>query len=91
MSIEVKNNSSAVLSIVGKSNAGKTTLIEKMLPCLVRRGIKVGTIKHDVHGFTMDKEGKDSYRHKQAGAHTTIIASPRTIGMVRESHPDRRL
>src|SRR4030042_6379079 len=91
MSIEVENNSPAILSIVGKSEAGKTTLIEKLLPCLVRRGIKVGTIKHDVHGFTMDKEGKDSYRHKQAGAHTTVISSPNKIGMVRDADHDHAI
>ena len=91
MSVEVGNNSPAILSIVGKSDAGKTTLIEKMLPCLVRRGIKVGTIKHDVHGFTMDKEGKDSYRHKQAGAHTTVISSPNKIGMVRDADHDHAI
>jgi molybdopterin-guanine dinucleotide biosynthesis protein B len=91
MSIEVENNSPAILSIVGKSEVGKTTLIEKLLPCLVRRGIKVGTIKHDVHGFTMDKEGKDSYRHKQAGAHTTVISSPKKIGMVRDVDHDHTI
>ena len=91
MAIEVENNSPAILSIVGKSEVGKTTLIEKLLPCLVRRGIKVGTIKHDVHGFTMDKEGKDSYRHKQAGAHTTVISSPNKIGMVRDADHDHAI
>ena len=88
MSVEVESEGPAILSIVGKSEVGKTTLIEKMLPCLVRRGIKVGTIKHDVHGFTMDREGKDSYRHKQAGAHTTVISSPKKIGMVRDADHD---
>jgi molybdopterin-guanine dinucleotide biosynthesis adapter protein len=91
MPVEAENNSPAILSIVGKSEAGKTTLIEKMLPCLVRRGIKVGTIKHDVHGFTMDREGKDSYRHKQAGAHTTVISSPNKIGMVRDADHDHAI
>jgi molybdopterin-guanine dinucleotide biosynthesis adapter protein len=91
MPVEAENNSPAILSIVGKSEAGKTTLIEKMLPCLVRRGIKVGTIKHDVHGFTMDREGKDSYRHKQAGAHTTVISSPKKIGMVRDADHDHAI
>jgi molybdopterin-guanine dinucleotide biosynthesis protein B len=91
MSVQVRNNSPAILSIVGKSDAGKTTLIEKMIPCLVRRGIKVGTVKHDVHGFTIDKEGKDSYRHKQAGAHTTVISSPNKIGVVRDADHDHTI
>jgi len=91
MSDRIEDYAPAILSIVGKSNAGKTTLIEKMLPCLVRKGIKVGTIKHDVHGFTMDKEGKDSYRHKHAGAHTTVISSPEKIGMVRNADHDHTI
>jgi molybdopterin-guanine dinucleotide biosynthesis protein B len=91
MSVQVRNNSHAILSIVGKSDAGKTTLIEKMIPCLVRREIKVGTVKRDVHGFTIDKEGKDSYRHKQAVAHTTVISSPNKIGVVRDADHDHTI
>ena len=58
----------AIVSIVGPSGSGKTTLLEKLIPELVNRGLKVGTIKHDVHGFDMDRPGKDSWRHKRAGA-----------------------
>lgn len=65
-----------VLSIVGKSGSGKTTLIERILPLLKARGLKVGTLKHDVHGFTMDHEGKDTYRHFAAGADRVVIAGP---------------
>ena len=64
-----------IISIVGKSNSGKTTLIEKIIPELKKRGCKVGTIKHDVHGFEIDYEGKDTYRHFQAGPDTVVIAS----------------
>jgi molybdopterin-guanine dinucleotide biosynthesis protein B len=71
-----------VVSIVGYSGSGKTTLIEKLISALKQRGLRVGTIKHDVHGFEMDRPGKDSWRHKQAGASATIITSPRQIGMV---------
>ncbi len=63
-----------VLSVVGRSNSGKTTLIVKLLPWLTARGWRVGTIKHDVHGFTMDHEGKDTYRHFEAGADRVLIA-----------------
>ena len=66
-----------IISIVGKSDSGKTTLIEKLLPELVRRSYRIATVKHDVHGFEVDREGKDSWRHKKAGAHTVIISSPR--------------
>ena len=68
-----------VLSVVGRSNSGKTTLIEKLLPWLTARGWRVGTLKHDVHGFTMDHEGKDTYRHFEAGAERVLIAGPREL------------
>ena len=57
-----------ILSFVGRSNSGKTTLIERVIPELVRAGYKVATVKHAGHGFDLDTEGKDSWRHKQAGA-----------------------
>ncbi len=77
-----------MVSVVGNSGSGKTTILEKLIPEIKRRGFKVGTIKHDVHGFDMDKPGKDSWRHKQAGASTTIISSPYQIGMVRDVNRD---
>ena len=75
-----------VLSIVGKSESGKTTLIEKIIPELKRRGYRVGIVKHAHHGFEMDRKGKDSYRHRQAGADTVMIASPGQIAMVKSVH-----
>ncbi len=80
-----------LVSIVGYSGSGKTTLLEKMIPEFTRRGFRVGTVKHDVHGFEMDRPGKDSYRHKHAGASTTIISSPFKIGMVRDVDHDHTL
>ena len=77
-----------VISIVGYSGSGKTTLIEKLILEFKLRGFRVGTIKHDVHGFEMDRPGKDSWRHKQAGASTTIITSPKHIGMVMDADHD---
>jgi molybdopterin-guanine dinucleotide biosynthesis protein MobB len=77
-----------VVSIVGKSNAGKTTLIEKMVGELVRRGYCVATIKHNRHGFEIDHEGKDSWRHKRAGAKTTVIASPQRVAVVEDVEKD---
>ncbi|MDD2421820.1 MAG: molybdopterin-guanine dinucleotide biosynthesis protein B [Heliobacteriaceae bacterium] len=65
-----------VLSIVGTSNSGKTTLIEKMLKELKTRGYQVATIKHDIHGIDVDKPGKDTWRHAKAGADVVVIASP---------------
>jgi GTPase SAR1 family protein len=52
-----------IVSIVGHSDAGKTTLIEKLIAELTRRGYRVATIKHDAHCFEIDHPGKDSYRH----------------------------
>ncbi|KPK25703.1 MAG: molybdopterin-guanine dinucleotide biosynthesis protein MobB [Nitrospira bacterium SG8_3] len=81
----------AIVSIVGKSGSGKTTLLEKLIPELTGMGLKVGTIKHDVHGFEIDHPGKDSWRHKQAGSRITIISSPQRIGMVMEVDHDHTL
>lgn len=68
-----------IISIVGKAESGKTTLIEKLIPELNNRGYKVGTVKHAFHGFDMDKKGKDSQRHIDAGADATIIVSKERI------------
>ncbi len=74
-----------VLSIIGKSNSGKTTFIEKLIPVLTKKGYRVATVKHDrSHGFDFDKEGKDSWRHKHAGAVTTILSSPKVLALVRD-------
>ena len=77
-----------IISIVGKSDSGKTTLMEKLLPELVRRGYRIATVKHDVHGFEVDREGKDSWRHKKAGAHTVIISSPQKVALIRDVEKD---
>jgi len=80
-----------IVSIVGKSDSGKTTLIEKLVPELNRRGYRVATVKHDVHGFEVDREGKDSWRHKKAGAHTVVISSPLKVAMIRDVDHDADL
>jgi len=77
-----------IVSIVGKSNSGKTTLLEKLITELVRRGWRVATIKHNIHGFQIDHEGKDSYRHKKAGAHITVLSSPVQLALVRDVDHD---
>ena len=80
-----------IISIVGKSGSGKTTLIEKIIPELARRGYRVCTIKHHLHDFEIDKEGKDSWRHKRAGAHGVIISSPRKVALIRDVDKDMSL
>ncbi len=79
-----------MVSIVGFSGQGKTTLTVKLVAELKKRGFRVGTIKHDVHGFDPDHPGKDSYRHKKAGASVTIVTSPRNIGIVRDVDHDHQ-
>jgi len=74
-----------IISIVGASNSGKTTFLERLIPELRRRGYRVGALKHDVHGFEMDREGKDTWRHRKAGAQTIAIASPMMLGSIRET------
>jgi molybdopterin-guanine dinucleotide biosynthesis adapter protein len=64
-----------IVSFVGRSNSGKTTFIERVIPELVRAGYKVATVKHAGHGFDLDTEGKDSWRHKQAGASSVVVLS----------------
>lgn len=73
-----------VVSIISKKNCGKTTLIEKLLPELKRRGYRVGTIKHDTHGYTIDHKGKDTWRHKQAGSDVVAISSPWMLSLIRD-------
>ena len=87
----LERKAAPVVCIVGKSGSGKTTLMERLIPELKRMGLKVGSIKHDVHGFEMDQPGKDSWRHKQAGSKTSIISSPERIGMVMDVDHDHSL
>src|SRR5581483_10037058 len=70
-----------ILCFVGRSNSGKTTLIERVIPELVRAGYRVATIKHAGHGFDLDTEGKDSWRHKRAGASSVMVLSKGSLAM----------
>jgi molybdopterin-guanine dinucleotide biosynthesis protein B len=74
-----------VVAIIGKKNCGKTTLIEKLIPELVDLGYKVGTIKHHHGDIQMDTPGKDTWRHKQAGAHAVVLSSPSGLGLIRDT------
>ncbi|MFC1864627.1 molybdopterin-guanine dinucleotide biosynthesis protein B [Chloroflexota bacterium] len=65
----------SIVSIVGNSKSGKTTLIEKMIQELKSRGYRVATIKHAPQGITFDEPGKDSWRHIQAGSEATVVSS----------------
>ncbi|MDO8587328.1 MAG: molybdopterin-guanine dinucleotide biosynthesis protein B [Armatimonadota bacterium] len=70
------------LAIVGASGTGKTTLIERLVPEMTGHGLKVGTVKHDAHEFEIDRPGKDSYRHKAAGASTAVITCDKKLALV---------
>jgi molybdopterin-guanine dinucleotide biosynthesis adapter protein len=72
-----------IVSFVGRSESGKTTLIEKLIPVLLRRGLRVGTIKHTHHTPELDRSGKDSARHLAAGASTVVLASSGQIQLVK--------
>lgn len=80
-----------VVSVVGKSDVGKTTLLEKLLKEAKQRGWRVATVKHDVHGFDMDKPGKDTWRHAQAGADMVVISSPHKIAILESVDEDKDL
>ncbi len=64
-----------VFGIAGWSGSGKTTLIEKLIPQFTGRGLKVSVIKHAHHGFDLDRPGKDSFRHREAGATQVLMLS----------------
>jgi len=70
-----------ILCFVGRSNSGKTTLVERLIPELTQAGYRVATIKHAGHGFELDTEGKDSWRHKRAGASAVIVLSKGSLAM----------
>ncbi|OGX13049.1 MAG: molybdopterin-guanine dinucleotide biosynthesis protein B [Omnitrophica WOR_2 bacterium RIFCSPLOWO2_02_FULL_63_16] len=65
-----------MVHVIGASDSGKTTLIERLIPRLRANGIRIGTVKHTHHGFEMDRPGKDSWRHVQAGADAIAVISP---------------
>lgn len=72
-----------VISVVGKSGVGKTVFLEKLIAELKGRGVRVGTVKHDVHGFEIDQPGKDSWRHARAGSDAVVIASSRRVALIK--------
>ena len=72
-----------IISIVGKSKSGKTTLLEKLIPELKSRGYRVATVKHIPNGMTLDEPGKDSWRHIQAGSDATVLSSSDRIALVK--------
>ncbi|MBS4023875.1 MAG: molybdopterin-guanine dinucleotide biosynthesis protein B [Dethiobacter sp.] len=74
-----------IVSVVGRSGSGKTHLICGLISELKRRGYRVATIKHDVHGFNIDHPGKDSWKHAEAGADTVVISSLKQVAMIEKA------
>ncbi|MEL7567778.1 MAG: molybdopterin-guanine dinucleotide biosynthesis protein B [Dehalobacterium sp.] len=80
-----------VISFVGKSDSGKTTLLEKVIRELKNRGIRLAIIKHDAHQFEIDHPGKDTWRHGQAGADIVAISSPSKVAMIEKRETELSL
>ena len=77
-------NGIPIITVIGKSGSGKTTLLEKLIAELKRRGYRIATVKHHSHaGFDIDRPGKDSWRHAQAGSDHVIVAAPDKIASYR--------
>ncbi|HLH12059.1 MAG TPA: molybdopterin-guanine dinucleotide biosynthesis protein B [Methylovirgula sp.] len=73
-----------LIGLAGWSGAGKTTLIIKLIPALKARGFSVSTLKHAHHNFDIDKPGKDSYQHREAGASEVLVASANRWALMHE-------
>lgn len=78
-----------IIGIAGWSGTGKTTLLVRLIPALVRRGYKVSTIKHAHHRFDIDVPGKDSFRHREAGASEVLISSASRWALMHENRDKR--
>ena len=84
MSLENSKPYRAVLGIAGWSGSGKTTLIEKLIPILVKGGLRVSTLKHAHHQAELDTPGKDSWRHRQAGAQDVVLVTSSRWALMHE-------
>lgn len=73
-----------VIGISGFSGSGKTTLVERLIPAFKRRGQRVSVVKHAHHRFDIDHPGKDTWRHREAGAFEVVIASDHRLALIRE-------
>ena len=79
---------SRVIGVAGFKNAGKTTLVEKLVSELTRRGHRFSTVKHAHHSFDIDHEGRDSFRHRKAGASEVAVVSRHRWAIIHESRDD---
>jgi molybdopterin-guanine dinucleotide biosynthesis protein B len=79
-----------VVGFAGFSGSGKTTLVERLIPALRLKGLRVSVVKHAHHRFDIDHEGKDTFRHREAGAFEVVVASDRRLALMREFEVPRR-
>jgi len=77
-----------LFGVVGYKNAGKTGLMERLVAEITKRGLRVSTLKHAHHSFDIDQQGKDSYRHRDAGAHQVLLASGTRWALMTELRGD---
>lgn len=80
-----------VVGFAGYSGSGKTHLVEQLIPALKLRGLRVSVVKHAHHKFDIDHPGKDTYRHREAGAFEVVVASDRRLALMREFEQPARL
>ena len=73
-----------VVGFAGYSGSGKTTLVEQLIPVLKLRGLRVSVVKHAHHNFDIDRPGKDTWRHREAGAFEVVAASNQRLALMRE-------
>ena len=73
-----------VVGFAGYSGAGKTTLVERLIPVLRSEGLRVSVVKHAHHHFDIDHAGKDTFRHREAGAFEVVVASTKRLALMRE-------
>ncbi len=83
-------NRACIVAVSGVKNSGKTSLIEALLPALIRRGLRVATVKHDGHRFEADRPGTDSFRHLKAGALGTAVFDGEKFQLVCRAAVDER-
>ena len=80
-----------VVGFAGYSGSGKTHLIERLIPLLKAKGLRVSVVKHAHHRFDIDRPGKDTFRHREAGAFEVVVASGRRLALMREFERETQL
>ena len=80
-----------VVGFAGYSGSGKTHLVERLIPALKLRGLRVSVVKHAHHRFDIDHEGKDTFRHREAGAFEVVVASSNRLALMREFEQEAQL